>query len=76
MNKARDDNLKWFTIVEYIDIDTGEIITKSLCEREYIRLRKNKKIEIIEKLEKNEKIKSGLIKYTYECERNKQLRLF
>lgn len=67
---------KWYTTIEYIDIDTGEIITKSLAKREYIQLRKTKKIEIIKIIINKEVLKHGNIKYTAECEKNKQTTLW
>lgn len=67
---------KWYTVVEYIDIETGEIITKSLAKREYKILKKTKNIEILETVINHEIKKNGYIKYTAECEKNRQLRLF
>lgn len=67
---------KWYTTVEYIDIETGEIITKSMYKREYETLKKTKKVEIVEIIINQEIIKHGQIKWQNECVRRRQLRLF
>lgn len=64
-----DKKMKWYTVQEYIDKDTGEIISKSLKEREYIVQKK----EI--KYEKSNEI-YGIKKIINECEKNRQIRLF
>lgn len=66
---------KWITISEYVDLLTGEIITKSLYEREYYKIRTTKKVEIKEVIIKREIKKYGYVKYTNECRKNQQLRL-
>lgn len=64
-----DKKMKWYTVQEYIDKDTGEIISKSLKEREYIVQKK----EI--KYEKSNEI-YGIKKIINECKKNRQIRLF
>lgn len=59
--------LKWITVAEYIDRETGEIISKSLYEREYI------KIKTIIKTEINEYY--GIRNYQIECEKSKQTKI-
>lgn len=60
--------MKWITITEYIDVETGEIITKSEYERNYIKLKSTKKFEITEKY--------GITNYQIECQKSKQTKLF
>lgn len=62
--------LKWYTVVEYVDIETGELISKSLKERKYYVIRKTKKVEVYEYQG------YGITKWTAECRRNGQQRLF
>lgn len=58
---------KWYTEMTYVDIHTGEIITKSLFEREYTTIETEKKIEI------NHEKNYGLIKKIRIGEPNRQL---
>lgn len=67
---------KWITISEYVDLLTGEIITKSKYEREYYKIRSSKKIEIKETIIKREVKTYGYVKYTTECRKKQQLQLF
>lgn len=68
---------KWNTIVEYVDIETGEIISKSNFERNYYRIRSTKSTEIKEVKISNEILNYGYVKYTSECRRKpKQGKLF
>lgn len=60
--------LKWYGMSEYVDVHTGEIISKAEYEREYIKIKTNKKYEVNETY--------GIIRYTIECERNRQTKLF
>jgi hypothetical protein len=57
---------KWYTISEWIDIETGEILHKKVIKNYY-------KIKTIKKIEINEN--SGIIKYTNECRNINQQRL-
>jgi hypothetical protein len=59
---------KWYTISEYVDINTGEIIDKKIAMKKYIKIKTIKKTEI------NENI--GIIKYITECKENGQTKLF
>jgi hypothetical protein len=59
---------KWYTISEYVDIETGEIINKLKHSKEYYTIKKTKKIEIHENY--------GTIKYIYECRNKGQTRIF
>lgn len=77
MNKIRDDTVhKWTTKMDYIDLETGELITKSEFERNYFAVRKTKIIEFQIKIIKNEKVKYGIIKHNIECRRTGQQKLF
>lgn len=61
--------IKWYSITEYVDISTGEIINKS----EYQRKRyKTIKISKTIKIDKN----NGIIKYIRECEKDRQLEIW
>lgn len=62
------DKIKWYSINEYVDIDTGEKISKSLVEREYIIIKKIKKTIVNNG--------QGNIIRTCECIKNKQLKLW
>lgn len=63
------NNIKWYTILEIVDITTGEIIKKSEYERRNLRII-NKTI----KTEKNEKFGTRTI--TWECREHEQYTLF
>lgn len=69
MNHLNEDKRKWITISEYVDITTGEIITKSEYEREYYKVKKPTKT-----IEYNEKYR--IIRYTNECRKHEQTKLF
>lgn len=61
--------IKWYSVTEFVDISTGEIITKSKYEREkYITIKINKSY----KIEKNH----GIIKYSRECEKSRQFEIW
>jgi hypothetical protein len=62
MNKIK----KWFTISEWVDIETGEILAKEII-KDYYKIQTTKKIEI--------NGNQGIIKYTNECRNIKQQRL-
>lgn len=62
------DKIKWYTTNEYVDVETGEIITKSKAEREYIITRKTK--------EYKNNGKYNEIKISNECRRDNQLTIF
>lgn len=59
---------KWYTVSEYIDIETGELIGKKEVEKNYHKLKTNRKVEITEN--------HGIIKYITECRNTRQQRLF
>lgn len=59
---------KWYTITEYVDTETGELITKQKFEKEYYKINSTRKIEIHENY--------GTIKYINECRPTRQTRLF
>lgn len=63
------EKIKWYAVTQYVDIETGEIISKSLKERKYITVKTSKQHEIKE-YRNGEKI--GIIKHTNECVRNRQ----
>lgn len=61
--------IKWYSITEYVDISTGEIISKNEYQRKgYKTIKISKTI----KIEKN----NGIIKYSRECEKNRQLEIW
>lgn len=60
--------IKWYTIAEYVDIETGELINKKEYKKNYYKIKINKKIEIKEN--------HGIIKYITECKEHRQTRLF
>lgn len=69
MKKPRDDKLKWYTVNEFIDCETGEIVTKSYVQRNNLKIsKKTLKTEI--------KDGYGIKKWVCECKPNEQLRLF
>ena len=37
---------KWYSLSEYVDIDTGEIISKKKYEKEYYKINTSKKYEL------------------------------
>lgn len=53
---------KWITVTEYVDNQTGEMLTKKEVEKNYIITKKHKHATI----ENN----TGYIKWTKECTRN------
>ncbi len=59
--------IKWYSKSVYVDIDTGEIISKSLMLREYIKGKSSKIVQIKEN--------NGQIEYTIECRRNGQTKI-
>lgn len=72
MNKIRDGT-KWFSKTEIIDVETGEIITKSEYERNnYRTITKEKNHELKDK----NGIKYGTITHRWLTKPNEQQRLF
>lgn len=59
--------IKWRTKSQYVDIQTGEIITESEYKRNYIKIKTTKNTHINEKY--------GIREFTHECERNRQTKL-
>ena len=57
---------KWYTISEWIDVETGEILHREVI-KDYYKIKTTKKIEINEN--------QGIIKYTNECRNIGQQRL-
>lgn len=63
-----NDIKRWWTIIEIIDTETGEEITKSKMERENLKInKKNIRYEI--------RNNSGYRIIQWECKRNEQTRL-
>lgn len=60
---------KWFSATEYVDVETGELITKSKYEREYYKTGKSATT-----ITENEKYRIKSIRF--ECRPNKQGKLF
>lgn len=68
---------KWITLVEYRDIETGEIITKSMYERGYYTVKTEKETEIKEVQLHNELKTYGYKMYRKDVrKKQEQLRLF
>lgn len=61
--------ITWSSNTKYVDIDTGEEITKHQS-KEYLKLKKDKYV----KLNKNKT--SGHIEYTIKCRKHPQGKLF
>lgn len=70
--------LKWTSIKEYIDLDTGEIITEREAKKYYIIIKKIKDYDYTTKIAKDTKEVYQTCKITYRslCQRSKQQRLF
>lgn len=58
----------WITTSEYVDTETGEIIAKRQALKHYIILRKSKKYD--------QSKHYNVTKWTYECGRDPQQKLF
>lgn len=59
--------MNWITITEYVDIETGELITKSKYLREYYKIRTTNIIK--------QKENTSIKKYTIQCRKIRQLKL-
>lgn len=59
--------LKWFSETTYVDKDTGEIISKSVFQREYIKQHTVTKTELHENY--------GIIRHTTVASKNRQTKL-
>jgi hypothetical protein len=59
---------KWYTEIQYVDIETGEIIDKKVFTEKYYKTNQTRKIEIYENY--------GIIKYITECRNRNQTKLF
>ena len=57
---------KWYTISEWVDIETGEILHKQVI-KDYYKINTKKTLEINEN--------TGIIKYTNECRNIRQTKL-
>jgi len=62
---------KWYSTIEIIDIETGEIITKQQARAESYYVTKKYKIT-----EFNQEENYGTIKWCWECKKSTQTRLF
>lgn len=69
---------KWYSESQYVDVDTGEIITKSEYQQRNLRkLKTSKSYEFKEFKQWNGSItRYGIIKHTIECREHEQYRLF
>lgn len=63
---------KYYTISTYVDTETGEIISKSIADRRYIKIKKTTRFEnrTVNNINYNGK------EITYECRVNGQTELF
>lgn len=62
--------MKWYTIVEIVDVTTGEVHNKNINMSEWIKIKKHTKYEI------NNEQSTGTRHIQYECrKRGKQLEL-
>ena len=63
-----NQEIHWRTITTYVDIDTGEIISKAEAIKAYVIINKKKKSNVYKT--------TGTIELTNECRRSKQGTLF
>jgi len=67
MSNNLNTSKKWLTKSIYVDVSTGEIITKINAMSNYIRLRCTKKYY--------ESGSYNIREYTHECERSRQIKI-
>ncbi|WNK14255.1 MAG: hypothetical protein [Microvirus sp.] len=68
---------KYWTTTEYIDIDTGEIISKKNATENYIIIKKQRHVNIKQEIKHRRKYNIGIVTYRYECTKNgSQIRLW
>lgn len=64
-----ENKIQWFTESEFVDIETGEIITQEKIKKlEYIIIKKTKHATVNNS--------TGIVKITNQCRRTGQLKLF
>lgn len=69
--------ITWRTISKYVDLQTGEELTKKQVEEEYIILGKKKNIEYEHKYINRQRKTFGTTTITNECTKNgKQIRIW
>lgn len=61
------DVINWRTKTEYVDTETGEIITEQEAKTNYIIIKKSKHATI--------KKTTGYVKWTYHCKRSNQIEI-
>lgn len=55
--------IKWTTVIEYVDYETGEVINPKTVQEEYIVIKKHKHT----KFKENEHNTTGIITFTNIC---------
>lgn len=63
-----EQEIKWNTKTEYVDIETGEVITKEKAIQAYVIIKKTKNVKIYKK--------TGTITWVNQCRTSIQLKLF
>jgi hypothetical protein len=61
MNRAREPGRKYYSISEYIDIETGEILTAYEAQNKYEKIKYEKSYESDDR--------KTITKYQYQCRR-------
>lgn len=62
--------VKWTSYIKYVDLQTGEEITKQNAQTNYIKIKTKKHATL------NATQTHGTVEYTIECRRKPQLNLF
>lgn len=62
----------WLTVQEYVEKDTGEVLTREEVKTKYTILKKSKHVQKISIInyQTGQHIQKGIITYTYECRRS------
>lgn len=59
---------KWYTVSEFVDEETGELLSRKEVEKNYHKLKTDRSVEITDT--------HGIIKYITRCKHTRQTRLF
>lgn len=62
--------MNWKTYNTYVDVETGEVLDEVTAKTNYIIIKKEKNVQY------NKTTERGTIRYTNECRRSEQLKLF
>lgn len=69
-----EQKIKWFTATQIVDVETGEILTKSMYERRRMRIINKTKSDEFKTSSRGEKY--AIRTWTWECKEHEQLTLF